>query len=97
MPRGTLQLNGQIARHRTLQLAAADAARLGVGDDMLVEMFGRHPTPLRAWICIGGTKDGTVRMDPFGRKVLGVGNSDLIHLRRVDTPTVPKGLAGRTR
>ena len=88
---------GLKGRHRTLQLAAADAARLGVGDDMLVEMFGRHPAPLRAWICIGGTKDGTVRMDPFGRKVLGVGKNDLIYLRRVETPTVPKGLAGSTR
>jgi hypothetical protein len=36
-------------------------------------------------------------MDAFGRSVLGVDTDDLIYLRRVETPIVPKGLAGSTR
>jgi N-methylhydantoinase B len=87
---------GLKGRHRTLELAAADAARLAVTDDSLVEIFGRHPAPLRAWVRVGGTGDGTIRMDAFGRSVLGVGNADLIYIRRVETPAVPKGMAGRT-
>lgn len=88
---------GLKGRHRILELAAADAARLTVADDSLVEMFGRHPAPLRAWVRVGGIGDGTVRMDAFGRSVLGVGNDDPIYIRRVETPDVPKGLAGSTR
>ena len=88
---------GLKGRHRTLELAPADADRLGVAEDMLVEMFGTHPAPLRAWVRIGGTAGGAVRMDAFGRKVLGAGNDELIYIRRVETPTVPKGLARSTR
>ena len=88
---------GLKGRHRILELAAADAARLAVADNSLIEMFGRHPAPLRAWVRVGGIEDGTVRMDAFGRSVLGVDNNDSIYIRRVETPTVPKGLAGSTR
>ena len=88
---------GLKGRHRTLELTPADADRLGVAEDALVEMFGSHPAPLRAWVRIGGTAGGAVRMDAFGRKVLGAGNDELIYIRRVETPTVPKGLARSTR
>lgn len=88
---------GLKGRHRTLELAAADADRLSVTPDQLVEMFGRHPAPLRAWVRVADTAAGTVRMDAFGRSVLGVDADDRIHIRRVDTPIVPKGLAGRAR
>ena len=88
---------GRKGRHRILELAAADADRLEVTADSLIEMFGRNPAPLRAWVQVGDAGDGTVRMDAFGRSVLGVDTGDPIHIRRVDTPIVPKGLAGSTR
>lgn len=88
---------GLKGRHRIVELAEADAAGLGVADDALIEMFGRHPAPLRAWVHVGKTEVGTVRMDAFGRQVLGVGSGELIYMRRVETPAVPKGLAGRLR
>lgn len=88
---------GLKGRHRTLELAAADADRLAVAANSLIEMFGRHPAPLRAWVRIGGIADGTVSMDAFGRSVLGVGNDDPVYIRRVETPVLPKGLAGSTR
>lgn len=88
---------GLKGRHRTLELAAADADRLNVAADSLVEMFGRHPAPLRAWIQVGDIAAGTIRMDAFGRSVLGVDTGDRIYVRRVATPIVPKGLAGSAR
>ena len=60
----------------------------------LVEMFGRNPAPLRAWVRLGNMTAGTVRMDTFGCSVLGVVSNRRIYVRRVDTPIVPKGLAG---
>jgi N-methylhydantoinase B len=87
---------GRKGRHRTLELGATDAARLGAAEDSLVEMFGKHPAPLRAWARIGGIAAGAIRMDAFGRRVLGVRDGDLVYIRRVDTQTVPKGIAGST-
>lgn len=80
---------GLKGRHRILELSPADADRLGVSDGSLVEMFGRHPAPLRAWVRIGGTKNGTVRMDAFGRQVLGVDHDQTVYIRRVEAPKAP--------
>ena len=81
---------------RRRALGAFEFARIvGLEPAMLAPRLGLED--VEGWVCIGGTKDGTVRMDAFGREVLGVDNDDLIHLRRVETPTVPKGLAGTTR
>ena len=85
---------GLKGRHRTLALSAADAGRLSVSNDALVEMFGSNPAPLRAWIRIDAVTEGTVSMDSFGRQVLGIAERDSIHIRAVATPRVPKGLAG---
>jgi N-methylhydantoinase B len=86
--------DGLKGRHRTLELAPADADRLNVRADSLLEMFGRNPAPLRAWVRLGNIAAGAVRMDAFGCNVLGVVTDDQILIRRVDTPIVPKGLAG---
>jgi hypothetical protein len=40
-----------------------------------------------------GHADDTIRLDDFGRKVLGVADGDQAILRAVPTPTVPKGVA----
>jgi N-methylhydantoinase B len=87
---------GAKGRHRVLELAPADARALGVATDALVELFGRHPAPLRAWVRVGppGAVAGVVRLDPFGRRVLGVSDGARIAVRAVPTPTVPAGIAG---
>jgi N-methylhydantoinase B len=87
---------GAKGRHRVVVLAEADARKLGVAHDSLVEMFGSHPAPLRAWARVGGTEahTGTLRLDAFGRTVLGVRDGDRVLLRFVPTPTVPAGLTG---
>jgi N-methylhydantoinase B len=87
---------GAKGRHRVLELAPADASALGVASDVLVELFGRHPAPLRAWVRVGppGAAAGVVRLDPFGRSVLGVSDGQRVMLRPVPTPAVPAGIAG---
>ena len=91
---------GAKGRHRIVMLTAADARALGVAGDSLIEMFGRHPAPLRAWVRIAETpveetltRSGQIRLDAFGRQVLGVGDGDRIMLRHVPTPVVRGGLA----
>ena len=41
---------GRRGRHRVLRLAPALARALGVAAGDLVELLGRHPAPLRAWV-----------------------------------------------
>ena len=85
---------GLKGRHRILALAPADARRLGVAADDLVEMFGRNPAPLRAWVRLGEGRVGRINLDPFGCQVLGISDGDEVAIRRVPTPRVPKGMAG---
>jgi N-methylhydantoinase B len=73
-------------------LSAADARMLGVAADDLVEMLGGNPAPLRGWVRIPSVPDGTMPLDGFGRKVLGVGNRDTIIIRRLEMPPLPKGM-----
>ena len=85
---------GVRGRRRTVGLSQAMGTRLGVVDDDLVEMVGRNPAPLRGWVLISADHpEGTVRLDDFGRRVLGVSDGDEMALRFVPTPKVPMGLA----
>ena len=85
---------GLRGRRRTVRLSPAMAARLGVVDDDLTEVIGANPAPLRAWVAVDADHvQDTVRLDPFGRKVLGVEHGDTVVLRAVPTPEVPGGLA----
>jgi N-methylhydantoinase B len=90
---------GAKGRHRTIELAPADASKLGVADDALVELFGRHPAPLRAWVRIGTGRSvaGVIRLDAFGRMVLGVSNGERVIARGLSTPAVAAGIAGSAR
>ena len=90
---------GAKGRHRVVVLCRADAQTLSVTDDDLIEMLGLHPAPLRAWVRIDiqAGRSGYVRLDAFGRKVLGVADGDRIIVRHVPTTTVPGGLAHSDR
>jgi N-methylhydantoinase B len=83
---------GDKGRRRMAELSAADAAALGVANDDLIELVGRHPAPLRAWVRIAAVAAGTQRLDAFGRKVLGVANGDRVMLRRIGMPPLPGGM-----
>jgi N-methylhydantoinase B len=77
-------------RHRVLRLHPALAAKLQVRLNDLVELIGRHPSPLRAWI---GISDSAPRdaapLDAFGRSVLGVEAGGRVRLRKLDAPIAP--------
>ena len=88
---------GDKGRRRTAPLSAADATALGVVDGDLIELLGRNPAPLRAWVRIAGTLAGTYPLDDFARKVLGVADGDLIMLRRISTPPLPGGMKFSSR
>lgn len=93
---GLAPYDGAKGRHRTVALCAADATSLGAVDDGLIEIFGRHPAPLRAWLRIeAGCRSREIRLDAFGRQVLGVANGDRVVLRHVPIPAVRAGLARR--
>ncbi len=84
---------GDKGRHRVIDLADVDAKTLGVKTDDMVEIFGNNPAPLRAWVRIGKRSQGTIPLDAFGQRVLGVRDGDEVLIRFVWTPRVPKGLS----
>jgi|TARA_B100002003_G_scaffold230749_1_gene241147 N-methylhydantoinase B len=84
---------GAKGRRRILTLAASDASRLNVAHDDLVELLGKNPAPLRAWVrSATDVTPGTVRMDAFGQKVLGLSDGDETTLVAVSTPQLPRGM-----
>ena len=86
---------GVRGRRRTVRISARHAQRLGVEADDLVELLGTHPAPLRAWVRVeeGEAGTGTLGLDAFGRRVLGVGEGDEVVLRRIGQPRPPGGMA----
>jgi len=87
---------GAKGRRRILMLAASDASRLKVMDDDLVELMGKNPAPLRAWVrVVGESFAGTVHMDAFGRKILGSADGEEVTLIALATPELPRGMANR--
>lgn len=91
---GVEAYTGLKGKRRVLELSPAAAARLGVREDGLLEMLGRHPAPLRAWARIRPeAADDAVRLDAFGRQVLGVADGDTIILRALSMPPIPGGMA----
>ena len=87
---------GRRGKHRVLRLARALAAELGLATGDLVELFGRHPAPLRAWIRIeAGAPEGQAPLDTLGRRILGVSPGDTVGLRRLAMPPIPGGLVSQ--
>jgi N-methylhydantoinase B len=86
---------GLKGRRRVLRLSPADVDRLGVKKDDLVEMLGKNPAPLRAWVAVDPVaKQGSFPIEEFGCKVLGIKGGDRVEIRRLWMPYIPKGMAG---
>ncbi len=84
---------GRRGRHRVLRLAPALAGALGLEPGTLVELLGRHPAPLRAWVRIDAdAADGQIALDGLGRRILGVAAGDSVEIRRLPMPPIPGGL-----
>jgi N-methylhydantoinase B len=86
---------GERGRHRVLRLAPGLAGALGLAAGDLLEMQGRHPAPLRAWVRVDDAAPGDrVALDALGRRMLGVAPGDAVSIRRLAMPPIPGGLAG---
>ena len=78
---------GGRGRHRVVRLAPGLASELGVAAGDLVELTGRHPAPLRAWVRLDpDERPGQVPLDGLGRRILGVEAGEIIGLRRLAVP-----------
>jgi N-methylhydantoinase B len=87
---------GGRGRHRVLRLSRSLAAALGVAMGDLIEMLGRHPAPLRAWVRVDdGAPGEQVALDALGRRILGVAPGDAVRIRRLAMPPLPGGLVER--
>ena len=75
---------GRRGRHRVVRLAPTLAYALGLATGDVVELLGRHPAPVRAWVHIDAeAPDGRVPLDALGRRMLGVGPDDGVRVRRL--------------
>src|SRR5262249_39045117 len=60
---------GARGKHRVLRFAQAMASTLSLSAGDLVELVGRHPAPLRAWVTLDGDeRDDRVPLDAFARR-----------------------------
>ena len=86
---------GQRGRHRVLRLSPALGRTLGLATADLVELLGRHPAPLRAWVRLDeAAADDRLPLDALGRRILGVVPGDAVQIRRLAMPPIPGGLVG---
>jgi N-methylhydantoinase B len=84
---------GRLGRHRVLRVTPAMAGDLGLATGDLIELLGRHPAPLRAWVRVEvGVTDEQIALDAFGRRILGVSPGDTVEVRRLSMPPIPGGL-----
>ena len=64
---------GARGKHRLLRLTPEVASRLGVAPGDLVELLGRHPAPLRAWVTLDSAERGSqAPLDSLARRILGI-------------------------
>jgi len=84
---------GRLGKHRVLRVAPAMAADLGLATGDLIELRGRHPAPLRAWLRVDpGMHEGEIALDALGRSILGVSPGDRVEVKRLPMPPIPGGL-----
>jgi len=84
---------GRLGRHRVLRVAPAMAADLGLAAGDLIELRGRHPAPLRAWLRVeADAHEGQVALDALGRRILGVSPGDSVEVKHLPMPPIPGGL-----
>lgn len=88
---------GWKGRHRVLRISRELALRLGLADADLVELKGRHPAPLRAWIRVDSSRSGeALPLEEFGRRVLGANPGDRVLIRKLAMPPLQAGMSGFT-
>jgi N-methylhydantoinase B len=85
---------GHRGKHRMLRIGPTLARALAAEAGDLVELLGRHPAPLRAWVRVDpGAPEGQIPLDTLGRRILGVEPGESVRIRRLAMPPIPGGLA----
>jgi hypothetical protein len=74
---------GVLGRHRVVCLGREAARALALDEGDLVELWGAHPGPLRAWVEVRADGDATLPLDEFARRVLGVREGERVVLRKL--------------
>lgn len=75
---------GLWSRRRVLRLCPADAARLGIGSDDLVEVDAGMAAPLRGWARLdANVEKGAVPLGPVARSILKLGPGARLEVRKV--------------
>jgi len=85
---------GKRGKHRVLRVTPGLAQSLELKPGDLVELRGRHPAPLRAWIRVDPAAPDreVVPLDAIGRRILGVQPGDTVEICRLAMPPIPGGL-----
>lgn len=80
---------GRFSERRICPVAPEDAAALGLAEDALVELDAQAGAPLRAWaVPDAAVAPGTVPLDSFGLRALGLTPGAQLHLRPLRPPAV---------
>ncbi|MGE0750303.1 MAG: hydantoinase B/oxoprolinase family protein [Variibacter sp.] len=88
---------GWKGRHRVVRLSEALAARLKIANADLIELKGKNPAPLRAWVRVDPKRKGEqISLDDFGRRVLGVNDGERVLFRKLEMPPLRAGMSGFT-
>lgn len=83
---------GVRGQHRRVEISPATAEAHGLEPGSLIELFGRHPAPLRVWIYLADMPDGQLALAGDGMDILGLVPGQTALVRAV--PTAQKVAAG---
>ncbi len=71
-------------KKRIARLHPGDAARVGIGEDDMIELLRASGAPLRAWARLDATlSPGTLPLDDLGRRILGAADDSPLWVRPV--------------
>ncbi|MBM3219439.1 MAG: hydantoinase B/oxoprolinase family protein [Candidatus Rokubacteria bacterium] len=75
---------GRRGRHRVIRLAPSVASAVGAKTGDVVEMLGRHPAPLRAWVRVEtDAVADRIALDALARRILGVAAGDHVRVTKL--------------
>lgn len=82
--------SGAVSKRRICRMNPADAQRLGMAEDDLVELDSRCGAPVRAWLRLDrDVEPGTLPTDAHGMAMLQVREGAVLEVRALPDPGIP--------
>ena len=81
----SLGFTGRRGTHRRVEVSAETAARHSLPIGSLIELHGRHPAPLRAWVYLGEQPPDTAALSADGLAILGLQAGGRVLMRTIPT------------